>query len=362
MLFNTHTHTLNKNHIPERFLPLKLMRLLSKNKVGRGVAKFLHWLIPFSSRDLFDRYAAFLTVAGEQSQFQVFQKLFKTYKDFALENNIPLCDLRFVVLSMDLEFMGAGKVKESFEKQLEELNKLSLNPAYKNIVLPFMFLDPRREDFDYKNNCGQLTRLVHKYVLDGNFRGVKVYPNLGYYPDDDRLSRIYYLLEQSSIPVLSHCSQGGIYHHSMAQKECANYAIPYNWEPVLKNYPQLKVCLAHLTGEKSLEAFFKSGEEGYEESWFWILLQMMKEYPNLYVDISYVLWDFKYFSILKLLLDNPIYRERILFGSDYYMHLMEKKDAEKVFLRLKEYLGEKDWKQITDYNPQMFFANQFYRN
>ncbi len=346
MLYNTHVHILNKDYIPERFLPLKLMRLLARNCVGRGIARFLNLLLPFSSNDLLDRYANFIRVAGKKSQFEIFQQLFDIYVKFCEENKISINDLRFVILTMDMEFMEAGKTKKSFEEQLEEVAKLAINPAYGDLIIPFMFIDPRREDID---------ALVEKYIIRGVYKGAKMYPPIGYFPDDDRLARIYYQLEQAQKPIITHCSQGGIYLRSMKQTECEQFTWPINWIPVLENYPKLKICFAHMGGEQAFKDFFIPGSKGqnYINNWFYLILEMLKKFPNLYVDISYTFWKFEYFPILKLLLDNSNYRNKLLFGTDFFMILMDTKETR--FLALKDYLGEEDWKQITETNPKRFF-------
>ncbi|MCO6493488.1 MAG: ATP-binding protein [Phaeodactylibacter sp.] len=52
----------------------------------------------------------------------------------------------FVVLPMDMEYMEAGKLKPkgSFYRQMEELARVKNNNDYKDIMFPFVFVDPRR--------------------------------------------------------------------------------------------------------------------------------------------------------------------------------------------------------------------------
>jgi len=87
------------------------VRVLSRRRRSRLFGRFLNWLNPFSSRDLFDRYGAFVEIGGSASQREIFERLLGYYPD----------GTRFVVLMMDMEYMDAGEVAQPFEEQLDEL-------------------------------------------------------------------------------------------------------------------------------------------------------------------------------------------------------------------------------------------------
>jgi poly(A) polymerase Pap1 len=72
---NCHTHIFTNRIVPAEFLPLGLVRVLSRRRVSRQVAKLLNWLNPFSDSDLFDRYAAFVEIGASKSQPDIFELL-----------------------------------------------------------------------------------------------------------------------------------------------------------------------------------------------------------------------------------------------------------------------------------------------
>ena len=120
---------------------------------------------------------------------------------------------------------------------------------------------------------------------------------------------------------------------------CSYFTEPKGWEYVLKDFPSLRVCLAHFGRESEFDACIR---------------EMMPKYPNLYVDISYSLFNTDHWGyMLVLLRTRPEFLERTLFGSDYYMNKIE--GAEKIMsINLRAFIGEDLWKQITETNPLNF--------
>ncbi len=85
------------------------------------------------------------------------------------------------------------------------------------------------------------------------------------------------------------------------------------------------------------------------------------DYPNLYTDVSYTLFTetpayrpFDYFDFLKVLMSEPNVRERVLFGTDYYMVEREKVSEKEVSIALRAHLGEELYFQIAHRNPKKF--------
>jgi hypothetical protein len=59
--------------------------------------------------------------------------------------------------------------------------------------------------------------------------------------------------------------------------------------------------------------------------------------------------------MISVLVSNPLYRSRILYGSDCYMVQMDK--SERSFsVNVRGYLGETDFRQIAQENPREFLA------
>lgn len=103
-IFNCHTHVFTNKIVPAHFLPFGLIRFLSKRRISRWLGRLLNRINPRSTNDIFDRFASFMNIGNKESQLEIFEFL----KGFYPENT------KFFVLSMDMEFMEAGKVCQDF--------------------------------------------------------------------------------------------------------------------------------------------------------------------------------------------------------------------------------------------------------
>ena len=164
-MVNCHIHTFLLSDVPEKFLPAHLVKIM-KNKIGYFlINKALRDIIPFTSSDAIEKYANFLLIGESDTQKDVFYDCQKFY---------PI-DTKFVVLSMDMAYMKAGKVTRTFKEQIIELGKLSKEDG---VILPFIHLDPRNPD---------MMDLLKMSKEEYDFKGIKLYPNVGYLPFDKRL-------------------------------------------------------------------------------------------------------------------------------------------------------------------------------
>ncbi|MFW9923649.1 MAG: amidohydrolase family protein [Candidatus Thorarchaeota archaeon] len=369
-MHNCHAHTFLYDDVPTNFLPLGLVRFLARRSVR--IARFLNNLIPGTDGDLYDRFANFLRLMKCPSQEMILKYLMQFYPK----------NTKFIILAMDMEFMGAGKISRPYVKQLNELS--TLKKKYPENVYPFIGIDPRR------NN---ITDLVKEYVENHQFCGLKLYPPLGYFPYDDRLTPIYKYAEQKGLPVIAHSSKSGpIYCRSKKKvimqtitagidpatglkvdfrkkdkKELCNYFThPLNYKILLEKFPKLKICLAHFGGGSQWHSFLNPSTLGLceqqplqantEESWFSIIYDLMKTHKTLFSDISFTLEERDYFATLKVILTNPQVREQILFGSDFYM--VEVETSERAFgIDLHGFLGTEDFRQIVETNPKIFLSS-----
>lgn len=348
-IINCHTHIFTFESVPKNFLPFGIVRLLSQYRIGRSIGRFLNRLNPKSNNDLFDRFATFINVGNKKSQLEIFNLL----RMFYPENS------KFIVLSMDMEYMGAGKVPMKFEAQLDELSHLK--KAYPDTIYPFICVDPRRPN---------VSDLVKIYVENHNFGGIKLYPPLGYYPFDRRLYPIYEYALSHDIPIISHCSPPAVFYRgkiesihpitgeSLPQKNRQLFVDrlthPDNYEHVLKDFPDLKICLAHFGGGCEWEKYLQTPwEKGMEKCWFSTILDLIKNHDNVYADVSYTLHDIRLLPLLKVILQDQKLRSRILYGSDFYM--TELGLSERSFgINLRAYLDELEYWQISSVNPQVF--------
>lgn len=353
MFYNCHTHIFKDEDVPRKFLPLGLVRALSTKAGSRAISKVLNNINPFSDNDAFDRYVKFIEIGKLGSQ----QKIFEECKRFYPK------DTKFIVLSMDMAYMGAGKVPRSFEEQLKKLAEVKKKYPQ---VIPFIHVDPRRPN---------VYDLFRKSVEEWGFMGVKLYPPLGYFPYDKGLYPVYEYCTQHNLPVLAHCSPFNPVHFKGKKKEllrllsesidpigtenksrkelCSAFTNPLNYKHVIKDFPKLRVCFGHFGSGYYWKQYVD--DPGDDSNWFVIIRKMIQEYDNFYTDVSFTLNDEVYFSLLKIILYDEKIRTKVLFGSDYYM--VETEASERRFgLDLRAYLGEELFTAIAVTNPERFLG------
>ena len=187
-IINCHSHLFTHENIPNDYFPFFLVpaaRIAPLRWALRGILKVI---VPWTKNDKVQRYAAFIRAAYRDSQEDNLKNLMGYYPE----------GTKFIALPMDMALMGAGNLIEDIDAQHAELASLARSEKYKDIVIPFAHIDPRRED--------ALDRLK-SLVEQDNFRGVKIYPPLGYGPDHEVLiDAIYPYMVEHNIPLLSHLS------------------------------------------------------------------------------------------------------------------------------------------------------------
>lgn len=358
MYTNSHTHIFNIRCTPPKSAGVPFAGLISKSPALLGLTPFILSKIPSKG---VNRLANFLKVGRMKTQKQIFNLLKTYYRN----------DVRHVVLTMDMHYMGAGKSEIDYASQILQVKELKL--LHKNTLIPFLAIDPRR--FSGKT----LVDYVAKNVENHGFGGVKLYPPLGFFPFDPRLTELYAYLQDMQIPIMSHCSQGGVYFQNKAilhdqiypldlrgnrakrefingetnlldlsedakelkrflwtswgkgkrnNKFKSHFSNPLNYINVLNEFPKLKICLAHFGGDGEIEDYVIHGNKN--SNWHTIIKKLMERYDNLYTDISYALWNKKAWEPIKSAIQNPDIGNRVLFGTDFYMTLQKKEEAQLV--------------------------------
>ncbi len=61
-------------------------------------------------------------------------------------------------------------------------------------------------------------------------------------------------------------------------------------------------------------------------------------------------------DLLLVLLENKKVRERVLFGSDYYMMERIKSQERKMAIKIRSRLGSALFKQIAETNPKRYLG------
>ncbi len=205
-----------------------------------------------------------------------------------------------VPLAVDFEFCEKyGGSTMSYLQQIDETIAAVTDTTRRcgrQRLFPFIGADPRRSD---------VADLVISHLDARRFYGVKIYPVMGFLPDDQRLYPVYDYCRQRRIPVTAHCQNGGPPGFT-GYYETAH---PNNWRPVLEKFPSLILNLAHND---------KTGSD-----WQPPLFQLMRDYPHVYTDVSFDAEMFyqsgTYFRSIKGLLNDRQLGERILYGTDWYM-------------------------------------------
>jgi len=148
------------------------------------------------------------------------------------------------------------------------------------------------------------------------------------------------ICEQNDIPVNVHAGDVGPNAHSWAPKTRLSLGDPYLIEDVLLRYPKLRIYLAH------------AGIEWHDHA-----LSLLKVHPNLYTDVSCLLWinpmckrigrEF----LAKAKEDELL--DRVMFGSDQILwpHGIEMSIE---YLNSLEFLSEQDKRDILYNNAARF--------
>jgi predicted TIM-barrel fold metal-dependent hydrolase len=88
--------------------------------------------------------------------------------------------------------------------------------------------------------------------------------------------------------------------------------------------------------------------------WYTIISSVILQHPNVYADISYILHDdAAILPLLKQTLQNPQLREKILYGTDFYVVRNHKSDKH-MLAEMMGGLEKTDFDQLARKNPRIF--------
>jgi predicted TIM-barrel fold metal-dependent hydrolase len=358
---NCHTHTFTHDHTPDNFAGPVASFLLRIAWFRRA----LLWIMRHVSskrRGKLTRYAQILHISYDcGSQEGVFE-LVKSY--------YPR-DTRFVVLPMDMELMNAGRVKESIDVQHEQLGRL--RDTYKELVIPFAAADARHDGVVEKTK---------RLIEEQGFRGIKLYPPIGYHPNDPALRPLYDYAVAHRIPVMTHCSRPASVQYRGEPTERMRidpetggrlglgrealltfFTDPEAYVPILDARPTLTLCLAHFGGAGDWEDFlddpWDATSPAGKKSWLAKIMDLIKsgKYENLYTDISYTIFaNDEYLYLLEVLLSDERLARRVLYGSDFYVVESAELEERRRSVRVRAVLGEELWQAIAHDNPRSYLG------
>jgi hypothetical protein len=270
---------------------------------------------------------------------------------------------------------AAWAYQNYYEQHLSTVKAACASPWQ---LIPLFHYDPRRwrnpsgGHFDEKSwQFGPWDEPFNHVATSqkpGVFIGFKMYPPLGYNPLDPRLPHLndfYAWCESDGIPILVHCSPGGMTTHeaelyyqldkadlskrpdriiSLGYDPCTpigyfydNYVHPRNWRPVLMKYPKLKLCLAHYGGDEWSKVGI--GSDWVEEITNLTDPNIVRgrnaagvdiHFENVYTDIScFDLADADLstntLELMRVLCYDGRYRhvqDKLMFGVDWYLTLL----------------------------------------
>jgi len=345
-IINCHIHTFTSQHVPESF-PFPGAQYIRDNPtIILGLAWMARLFGQEHLSDQLKRLYQFQQQGERASQQEILDDVADHYPS----------DSRFIILPMALQQTGFGKVPVSLKDQHDELAQMRDLALGRDTIVPFATLDPR--------DPGSVAE-CQRALTDLGFQGLKIYPRLGFAPDDDALMQtIYPMVDKLDIPVMTHCSRGGVQGSDVCDYKGDGFTRPHAYLPVLRAFPNMRLCFAHFGGQVDWSAYVNATETRGRENWMEQIRDMIGggRYPNVWTDISYTLFQFDDFApLLRLLLEgddlaSQRLRRRVLFGSDFYMTRQEELSERAVSIRLRNVLGEDLFKQIAETNPQVWLG------
>jgi hypothetical protein len=211
---------------------------------------------------------------------------------------------------------------------------------------------------NFGQNDGDIKSLKSNF-----FAGIKVYPLLGFDPwpekNKEQMEKVIFLYDycqRKGIPITTHCSDYGF---RIIDPELAlEYCNPLKWEKVLKEFPNLKLNLAHFGKRKKI---FKSILKCQRNLWLENVLRLIKKHENVYADFAYYGINDSFYKVLQKLInkqdekDRLKLQEHILFGSDMFINL-QSIDSYNSYLKKysQSVLHDEDKDKFCRVNPQRF--------
>lgn len=284
----------------EKSMDSRVLRYLAKKVIKKLLKNITNWL-------------KLLT----KSRTEITDELISTYK------NVDL----FVPLMMDMDKWFPGDSDVSFLNQVQHMADIVVKKQGR--IHPFIAYDPKRAR---EEGIQKSIEMVKDAIFNKGFIGVKIYPPMGYKASggnyDPELNELYKFCSENGVPITSHCTPEGMEADPHANSGLN--AKPEYWKPVLDNYPELKLNLAHFGGFDNL---LKKGSN----SWAAEITRMMSNYPNLYADTGHhhLKKRKKREDVLKKL--EPLFNgtkleDRYLFGTDW--HMIVRQSGSKDFLSI----------------------------
>ncbi len=124
----------------------------------------------------------------------------------------------------------------------------------------------------------------------GKILGIKLYPPIGFNPNPSPFHQkyrdFYTWCCDEDIPITVHCQKGS-YSAGKEKKNLDANTTPENWKKLLKKpeFKKLRINFAHFGGETGTDDMFEPFRID-KDSWTYIIIELLKTYPNTYADFS----------------------------------------------------------------------------
>lgn len=165
--------------------------------------------------------------------------------------------------------------------------------AHPEKIIGFMSVDP--------NDPAALDE-IDRCVNDLGLRGIKMSPVYQHYdPNDDKARRVHRRAEELGLPILTHAA-----YHVIANTPM-EWANPLLYDPVAREFPNLKIILAHIG-----------------LPWYTDAMVMIRKHPNVFADVSggIPLRPWWGYQALAFCHENRV-THKLLFGSDFPIATIE---------------------------------------
>ena len=278
MLIDAHVHMWNRKTLPDQ-----------------AILSYLEPILKFQ-----DTYGHLFDLGFEDGMpFPDYEVPVDTIIDIMDRNSMD----GMVVLATDFELVGGNRM--SLDEHMDWLfQRCSVDDRFH----PFIGVDPNRPDAP-----AIIERLVKRYSPIG----IKMYPAVGFYPDEERMDAYWRMVDDLGLLVVTHA---GMALEPLDEKYCH----PSMMQKVAERYPDTDFIIAHLGGK-------------YHEE----LFPLMEACDNVYADCSALQgWVPNDVTMIRRRLDDSLSRfpDRIVFGSDFPLY--DEMFSMKQFI---EEIDKRDW-------------------
>ena len=162
--------------------------------------------------------------------------------------------------------------------------------------------------------------------------------------------------------------------------------------PLKQNLSHLKICFGHFGGDDEWMKFLEMDRDNYSSQlvrrpfqgidfmkkegsskdspgkleqiwkyadWYSIICSMMLQYEHVYADLSYIIHNNGIQPLLRQTLLNVKIREKVLFGTDFYV-VRNHKSEKSMLAEIMGGINEADFDQIARVNPDRFLQNNLH--